>query len=323
MTQSGLHSPDLGEAGTGRLSRRLPAAFLASGTVLMLVGLLSFANGRVAERLAHAPPVAELVYAPPSRFLQVVSLGYRHVLGDVLWFRAINYFGEHYKGDRIYPWLYHMCDRVTDLNPRARYVYRFGGLILPWEAELVDEGIALLQKGVRNLPESWEMPYLLGFTYYFFKNDLDAASQALRRAIATPNAPAFLSDLLAVIDATHHGPQNAVAFLQAAARNIATPEVREALHERIRELWLTSDVLELQAAVDRFRMDHGHNPADLLDLFLSGYMAYIPHEPFGGRYLLDTTSGRVYSSSGRQPRRLGSSPVREAIRQEQRQGSGE
>ena len=64
-----------------------------------------------------------------------MALGWRNALADVLWFRTISYFGAHYRSDHTYPWLASMCDLVTDLDPRAEHVYRFAGVILPWEAE--------------------------------------------------------------------------------------------------------------------------------------------------------------------------------------------
>ncbi len=63
------------------------------------------------------------------------------------------------------------ADPVTDLDPNADYVYRFAGVILPWEANQADDGIRLLEKGVRNVPDSWLMHFWLGFNYYFFKSD--------------------------------------------------------------------------------------------------------------------------------------------------------
>ena len=117
-----------------------------------------------------------------------MSLGWHNVLADVLWFRTISYFGEHYRSDRTYPWLAQMCDLVTDLDPRAEHVYRFAGVILPWEADQVEAGIRLLEKGVRQFPDSWLLHYYLGFNYYFFKNDFDARSRTCAAALALPGA---------------------------------------------------------------------------------------------------------------------------------------
>jgi hypothetical protein len=284
-------------------------------SLLVLIGsmrLVTVADRRLATLLDQAPEAAELIYAPPAGFLKLISLRYEHALANVLWFRTINYFGKHYRDDRTYPWLAEMCDRVTDLDPRGLHVYRFGGVILPWEANRIDEGIALLEKGARNMPDSWEIHYMLGFSHYFFRDDLAAASRELRAAIAQPNAPTFLLNLLTVIDTAERGPQSAVAFLEATVERAETPEVREAIREQIAGLILTSDLETLQSAVNRFRSRLGRLPESLFELVVYGFVPFLPPEPRGG-FLLHPETGEVMSAMGRAPKRLGSSAKRESF----------
>ncbi len=262
----------------------------------------------------------ELVYLPPVPVLKVVSLGYQHALADILWFRTINYFGRHYRSDRVYPWLAYMCDVVTDLDPQAQHVYRFGGLLLPWEADRVGDGIALLEKGTRNLPESWELAYILGFSYYFFQDNLAAASETLRHATLLPQAPPFVTTLTAVIDAAHKGPSGAIEFLSEIERNTTSDELRGAIRERIRDLVLARDIEALEAAVGAFQARVHRLPANVDELVSAGVLPAIPREPFGGAYVLDAETGRVYSSVGRQPRHLSSSKVREGFFKNKRSG---
>ena len=289
--------------------RRATLAAIAAA----LVTLHLLAQERLAHERAHLGEAEELIYAPPARFLDLVSLGYRHALASVLWFRTIDYFGRHYRSDRVYPWLAEMCERVTDLDPRAEHVYRFGGLILPWEANQIDAGIALLEKGARNLPDSWQMHYLLGFSYYFFRDDLEHASQSLRAALATPDAPPFLAGLLTVIEAAHRGPDEALQFLQAAYASAQLPEMREMLRQQMDELRFARDLGQLQRLVDTYRQQTGRLPADWGELVALGWLRGRPIDPFGDPYVIDPVSGRVGSQSGRQPKKLGSSQMREAI----------
>lgn len=294
------------------------------GLVLLVActQILGAADRHMKDELARLPPASELVYAPPAKFLKIISLGYDNALADALWFRAINYFGTHYRSDRAYPWLGQMCDRVTDLDPSATYVYRFAGLILPWEANLVDEGIALLQKGTRNLPNSWELHYMLGFTFYFFKDDLSASARELRAALVIPGAPTYVSELLAVVDAADRGPDSAIAFLQAIVQRGETPEVNDAVRQRIRDLVITRDIDELQAAVTRFEIQFQRPPVDLFELVVYGLVPFVPPDPFHGKYVLNQVTGQVFSSSGRQPKRLGSSKMRESVIREERARTG-
>ena len=295
------------------------ASWMLALVVLMEVAFWS--SAALDHHLGPDSEPPELVYLPPTRFLQAVSLGYERALADVLWFRAISYFGRHYRGDRIYRWLASMCDVVTDLDPRAEHVYRFGGVILPWEADRIDDGIALLEKGVRNMPDSWQLHYMLGFSYYFFRDDLDAASRTLRQATFLPGAPEFVSRLAAVIEAAHRGPASAVDFLTELERNDAHGNMREVIQQRIRELSLSEDIDSLEAAVQTFEARTGRPPTDLGELVSANVLAHIPEEPFGGRYVFEHASGHVVSTSGHKPTRLGSSQLREAFLNRKRSGN--
>lgn len=303
---------------TGNRSVKAAAWFLA---VALLIAATTWASSALDRHVAADDGRAEFIYLPPTRFLQAVSLGYEQALANLLWFRAINYFGRHYHSDRIYPWLATMCDAVTDLDPRAEHVYRFGGVILPWEADRIDEGIALLEKGVRNMPESWQLHYMLGFSYYFFRDDLDAASRSLRTATFLPGAPEFISHVAAIVDAAHRGAGRAVDFLTELEQHNVDDATRDVIRQRIRELALSHDIDALEAAAKAFTATAHRPPTTLDELVSAGILTGIPEEPFGGRYILDSTSLRVTSTSGRTPWRLGSSQLREAFLKARRAGN--
>src|SRR5574341_54019 len=159
LTQQSARRPDW-RRGTGAEALRLLALATAFTALALAAGS---SDDRLSRHLTELTPHDEFIYLPPTRFLRAVALGYEHALADVLWFRTINYFGRHYRSDGVYPWLASMCDAVTDLDPQAEHVYRFGGVILPWEARRIEDGLALLEKGTRNLPHSWRLRYMVGF----------------------------------------------------------------------------------------------------------------------------------------------------------------
>jgi len=281
--------------------------------VLLCGWTAAWSDARLAAQRDRQARAAALIYLPPTPFLRAVALGYQHALADVLWFRTISYFGEHYRSDRLYPWLAAMCAAVTDLDPQAEHVYRFGGVLLPWEANRVDDGIALLEKGARNLPRSWQLRYMLGFSYYFFADDLAAASRTLRSATLLPGAPDYVMRLATIISAAHQGPDSVIEFLSELERSERGGVYNAALHQRIQQLVLSRDIDALEAAVRTFQERFNHLPTDLDELVAVRIVTTLPHEPFGGTYVLDSRTGHVRSSLGHEPLRLGSSPIREAF----------
>jgi hypothetical protein len=221
------------------------------------------------------------IYLPKAEYLRPMSLGFANVMADVLWFRTISYFGGHYRGDRVYPWLAHMCDLVTDLDPRAEHVYRFAGVILPWEAGETDQGIRLLEKGIRNFPNSWTMHYWLGFTYYFFKSDYEKAAFYMQRAAALPGAHPHAARLAGLLYAKQYGAEAASEVLHDMERNTSDPQMRGHPSSRARGAavrW-TRPARRPSRRTERWTFS-----LRLRDLVDAGIIAAIPNEPFGGAY---------------------------------------
>ena len=276
----------------------------------LLAAAATVSNLRL-DRAALAAPEQEPVYLPKAEYLRPMALGWRNALADVLWFRTISYFGAHYRSDHTYPWLASMCDLVTDLDPRAKHVYHFAGVILPWEANQVDAGIAMLKKGLREFPDDWMLHYHLGFHYYFFKNDIDTALASLRDAMALPDAHPSLARLAAVLAQHQYGPETTLAFLQELADNADSSAVRGVVEEHMREAQLAADLDHLTTAIDTYRERTGALPPSLPALVEAGLLPAVPHDPFDGVYELDPATGAVRSSSGRVPSALHDSRIRE------------
>lgn len=275
----------------------------------LLAGVAAVSNRRL-DLATLAAPQEEPVYLPKAEFLRPMALGWRNALADVLWFRTISYFGAHYRRDHTYPWLATMCDLVTDLDPRAEQVYRFAGVILPWEANQVDAGIHLLEKGVQQFPDSWLLRYHLGFLYFFFKDDQEKALAQLRTAVVLPGAHPSIARLAAVLARQQYGSETTLAFLDELQQDVESDDVRHIILEQMREAHLAADLTQLQAAIDTYRQRVGLMPLSLQNLVEMGLVAAVPTEPFGGYYEIDE-KGRVRSSSGRVPSELHTSKYRE------------
>ena len=283
---------------------------------LVAVGLLGAVVASAAVRLERdvpEPDAGRLVYLPDAKLLSPLVLGYDNVLADVLWFRTINYFGEHYATDRSYPWLASMCDVVTDLDPRAEHVYRFAGVILPWEAKRPDEGIRLLEKGIRALPDSWLLHYYAGIVHFLFRSDYAQAAEHLRRAAELPGAPPLVARIAAVMYTRRYGPETTVDVLRQMRDSADSEQLRDVLDEKIRDAQLTWDLERLAALVATYRSRFGHAPASLAALVDVGLLRGVPPDPFGGTYEIEPATGAVRSSTGRAPQVLRQSPRRQAM----------
>jgi len=304
------------------LTAAMQLGFIIRGVVLAaalggLAAVVAVTGAHLDRAATAAARVDEPVYLPRAEYLRPISLGWQNVLADILWFRTISYFGEHYRSDRTYAWLAQMCDLVTDLDPRAEHVYRFAGFILPWEAGQADAGIRLLEKGARQFPDSWTLEYFIGFQAYFFKNDYAEALKHLRRAMQLPGVHPSVSNLIAVLAAEQYGPETTLAFLSELERDVDSQDLRQLVRENMEEARLAADLQRLNTAVEAYQANTGHLPLTVEALVDAGLLPVVPADPFGGTYVIDQLSGAVRSSSGREPSRLHRSKMREkAVRGE-------
>ena len=129
----------------------------------------------------------EALYIPNGNFLEFISLGYKNAFSDLLWFQTISYFGQHYKTDKSYLFLYHFCDLITSLNPKKKYVYEFGSTMLAWENHSPELSIKLLDKAILNFPEDWKLYFIRGFTKMFFLNQNEEAKKDFQLASQLPD----------------------------------------------------------------------------------------------------------------------------------------
>lgn len=249
----------------------------------------SFGESESAER--------EVLYLPNGTALELLSFAYRNALANILWFNTINYFGKHYATDQSYRWLFHMCDLVTTLDPRADHVFRFGGVILSWEGKVPEKSIELLTKAIRHFPEDWEFYYQRGFTYMYFLDDADRAREDFVRAAQLPNAHSVVVRLAAKKSLAMGDPDTALDFLGEAIRTASDDVTKGALLRRYREAQLESDIAKLNQALRLFEERAGEKAESLQSLVDAGIIPGLPKDPFGGEYYLEVEPSRMIRST--------------------------
>ena len=165
------------------------------GTGLLVfgfAGMLAVAQARWAT--AHLPrhePLAELSYYPSGTWLAEAAMGDATSWSDLLWLRAVQYYGLHRETDNTFVQMAHVFDVVTSLDPRFQNAYVFGGTSLCQEGKQFDAGVRLLEKGARNNPTAWVYPFELGFVHYLGKRNLTRATFEFAQAARQPNSPDY------------------------------------------------------------------------------------------------------------------------------------
>ena len=152
----------------------------------------AFLTAERADRtLAQAAPLEELAYYPSGAWLRQAAVGDAIAWADLLWLRAVQYYGLHRQLDNTFTKMAHVFDVITTLDPAFRSAYVFGGHSLCQEGRQFDEGVALLEKGESANPTDWIYPFELGFVHYVGKKDLGRATFDFAQAARLPNAPPY------------------------------------------------------------------------------------------------------------------------------------
>jgi hypothetical protein len=165
-----------------------------------------------------------------------MSLGFRSVLADALWVKAIGYFGGHSLTDKEYPWLYHILDQVTTLDPPFRQPYVFGGVVLAVESGSPAQSTALLRKGMTYYPGDWLFPFYVGFNHFYYFQDPAKAAEYIQVAATLPGHPEYLPRLAASLLTKAGRLEAAISFLETVAENTEDEGTRSGLYQKIRDL---------------------------------------------------------------------------------------
>jgi hypothetical protein len=178
----------------------------------------------------------ELLYYPSGVAIEKASLGHQNTAADIAWLRAIQYYGEHKRSDRTFTMTGHIFDIITDLDPQFVNAYIFGGLVTAEDAGDVQRGVALMEKGVRHNPESWQMAFETGFVEYVCARDYANAARHFRKAAGLPGAPESAQRFAAFVSARAGDPRAALYLWSEFAQRTTNAEMRKKAMEQIEKL---------------------------------------------------------------------------------------
>lgn len=270
---------------------------MASGSTLVLaMVMLHLLQIDLDQRRSSTPSLQRFMYLPQGEYLKAAVLGYEHFVADVLWIQAIQAMGERTVSEEAGHWIAHALDVITTLDPKFVRVYEAGGIALVTLVAMPEESNRLLQKGISHNPDVWELPFLLGFNYYFELHDDLRAAEYIARASRLPQAPAYLAPFAARLYVSARNPEDAVVFLAQVYAQTTDGNLKQILERRLKEAMVERDLQLLEDAIRRYHGRHNRAPERLEDLIGSDLLRALPREPFGGRYLYNPLTGTVRSS---------------------------
>lgn len=240
--------------------------------------------------------IEKFMFLPKGEYLKPAVIGYDQLVGDIIWLRTIQVIGEKVVTRQGYDWVYHAMDVVTTLDPNFTYAYQLGGVALSVLGNRPDLSNMLLKKGMRENPSIWQMPFYIGFNYFFHLNDYWNAARYMAIASKLPGHPEYLPKLSARLYVQSGTPDMALDFLNKMHYETKDEKIQAALEQRIKEVVIERDALLLEKAINEYKENYKLYPNNLNDLVNKGFIQEVPPEPFGGYYYFNQNDGKVHSS---------------------------
>jgi len=271
---------------------------------MLVLGVLA-AHATHVSALSHQPPMSTRLdeTLPSESALHFSSLGYKEIVADYYWLRAIHHFGDDALHKYLYPNLILFFQRILSLDPYFAGAYVFAGTVLTIKGMDPKIPIAMLEEGLKHRPDVWRIPFMLGFNRYYFLGEYAAAAKALGKAAKLPGSPSFTGVLAARLAAQGGTPEIGLQLIDSLLETTSDPDMRKEYENRGKRLLLEIHLRELNRALVAFEKAIG-TPAKTWDeLVAQGFLASIPQDPLGGSFSLER-DGRAHSDHEDQVLRL-------------------
>lgn len=269
---------------------------LPSIIIIILSLSIYFIQTRINVYKGLESKIEEFIMLPKGEYLRPFVLGYDQFVADIIWLRAIQIIGDNGVTSKGFDWIYHALDVVTTLDPKFSYAYQFGGVTLAVLGKQPEKSNILLEKGFKENPEVWQLPFYIGFNYFFYMQNYKLAAEYMAKASEIQGHPEYLPKLAARLYVQAGNPDVALEFLTRVYKETKDEKIRLTIEQRIKEVIVERDIRILEDAVKKYNELYKVYPVDLTELIKKDLIRNIPDEPFGGSYHLDPATGSIQSS---------------------------
>ncbi len=272
---------------------------------MMTLVALFVSSEEVRDRVYAASRLeTRLLYIPDGEVLDRMALSFDVLLADVYWIRALQHYGGAKRSEddeKSYELLGPLLDIATTLDPRFSAAYRFGAIFLtegyPNGPGRPDLAIALLQKGIEEMPDKWEYYMDIGFIHYWWLREYDTAAAWFEKAADVPGASWWLRSLAATTLAAGGSRASSRRLWQQMYDTADHDWIRSEAARRLTQLQALDDIDQLIVAVQRFIEQRGRPPRSWEELVDARLLAGFPVDPAGWPYVIDDANGTINVSS--------------------------
>jgi hypothetical protein len=270
--------------------------------LLGLAAAIPFVQLRIDAALGEYREQHSVLYLDSGEHVRLAVPGFEDLTADLYWLRTIQYYGGQraFAKEKTFVLLKPLIEITTALDPRFELAYRYGAMFLaeprPHGAGKPEEGIAILERGIAALPDSWRLRWEMGSTYYFFLRDPQKAAAALTAGARLPGAPFWMEALAARFLLGRD--RNSSREIWKRQAEMSEGYMRDNALHHLKLL----DSLDIRDAarglVQRYRTERGAWPRSLDELVRAGYARELPVDASGRALAYDAKTGSVDIARG-------------------------
>lgn len=267
-------------------------------SVAIVIGLLAVAvtaEYRLGRIPRHNPLGRDLLYLPSPEMLEILSIGNPNLVADILYLWSIQYYSQFQPHERFL-YLETVYNLITDLDPRFFDAYRIGALIMQIqtggdEAELQAAVRRLFDKGVENLPESWELGEAAAWDMFMRFKDRRAALHYAELAAQVPDAPARIKRMVGVWRDSESAwsVDDSIAYWRKAYDEAVDERDSQVCQSKLYDAVVNKDREQLDPLLRAHARRRGRCAADWQELVRAGMLEQAPLDLFGNPYGIDST----------------------------------
>jgi len=274
--------------------------------LLVIAGLLAgtIAAERALQKINRADPLGrELLFLPSAEMLELMSLGNEGLVADVLYLWSIQYYSKYQPHERFL-YLETIFDLITDLDPLYHDAYRVGALImqLPTTEEAMhkDAVIRLFDKGLRNMPENYEIAEAAGWDMYIRYRDKPEALRYFSAAAAVPGSPHRIKRFLAVWsdEEKDWSFEDALSYWMEVREEAVTDYDLAVCERQIYRLIASRDEAALNPLLHNWKFRHGICAGSWREIVEAGWLDAPPLDYFGQEYRISPDTCTAHAIEG-------------------------
>lgn len=204
--------------------------------VLLIISLLGII---LVHKVQSLQIKDKYLFIPPPPQIENFTFGYREVMADLFWIRAIQDIDYCEKKDSMgrcdgSPWVYPMLDAITRLSPKYRIIYAAGGPILSVLINDREGARVLFERGVKEFPNDWRILYRAAYHYLYETTDKKRAAELFIMA-GKAGAPPWVYSLAQRLYADEGYPDVGDALIKDLESQGFDESIIQRMKDRIKE----------------------------------------------------------------------------------------